>query len=728
MFNTKKKILRIVLILLCISAPSVVNGQGSSGFPENISDRFINYCRSFPWEEIYIQTDRDEYISGEDLWMKIYLIDRQTNTPVEGTSLAYFEVLNSQNRPVVQKKVRLIKGSGPGEVVLPDSLSTGVYIIRAYTNRMKNFLPENCFHKKIKIYNALTNRNFNGIFKDLELAGSSVPEELKIAGRDKNIKLETFRSMSGDLSLVLKTNPDFRSVNGRLLYILIQTHGNINYKGSLDLTGDSVVKSIPGSMLLPGINQVVIFNQKGDLLLEKYCYTGSDISDKITVLSDSTFKRRDKVSLLVEMSNLQSKGKDPATLSISVAESTEDIPGNIKDYMIFGSEFGSIPDSIFNHGLERYSQAEVDNYLSKLKSNWIKWDRILSGTTPSLKFLSETFFHYLTGRLVERNPSGNLGGRNIFLSVPGKKATFRYATTEDDGSFKFILPVNEELRSLIIQPEVIDGNININIETPFSEAYNRLIPLTGKFDREFLDMVSRQAANYQVEKIYDMGETSENQSNIIFSAGAYRFYGKPDIEIIMDDYIKLPVMPEVFFELLPGVTLKGRKSNYEITIADPVDGKFYDKPPVLFIDGVVINDASIIANLDPEVVEEIDAVKDRYLIGDYLFYGLVNVITRAGDFVSNVDIPQYAVRIPYRVVDQTRPFKAPDYSDSRSRQSHLPDFRNTLYWNPDVSTDKEGKAVVDFWASDYATDYVINIQSVTEDGRLISYKKKIHIE
>ena len=29
-----------------------------------------------------------------------------------------------------------------------------------------------------------------------------------------------------------------------------------------------------------------------------------------------------------------------------------------------------------------------------------------------------------------------------------------------------------------------------------------------------------------------------------------RFYGKPDIELIMADYIKLPVMNEVFFELV----------------------------------------------------------------------------------------------------------------------------------------------------------------------------------
>jgi hypothetical protein len=48
--------------------------------------------------------------------------------------------------------------------------------------------------------------------------------------------------------------------------------------------------------------------------------------------------------------------------------------------------------------------------------------------------------------------------------------------------------------------------------------------------------------------------------------------------------------------------------------------------------------------------------------------------------------------------------------------------------NPDLKTDKDGKTVVEFWASDYATDYIINIQSITKDGRYLSCKKKIHIE
>ena len=126
----------------------------------------------------------------------------------------------------------------------------------------------------------------------------------------------------------------------------------------------------------------------------------------------------------------------------------------------------------------------------------------------------------------------------------------------------------------------------------------------------------------------------------------------------MDDYIKLPVMQEVFFELIPGVFLRKKKADYEITISDPVDNKVFDKPPVLFIDGVVVKDPDIIANLDPEKVEKIDAIKSRYFVGDYMFLGLVNVITRKGDF-SEVTLPDFAVRVPYRVTEPVVEFSSP---------------------------------------------------------------------
>jgi hypothetical protein len=39
----------------------------------------------------------------------------------------------------------------------------------------------------------------------------------------------------------------------------------------------------------------------------------------------------------------------------------------------------------------------------------------------------------------------------------------------------------------------------------------------------------------------------------------------------------------------------------------------------------------------------------------------VNIITKAGDF-SNVTLPDYAIRLPYRVIDPVYSFVSPDYS------------------------------------------------------------------
>ena len=206
-----------------------------------------------------------------------------------------------------------------------------------------------------------------------------------------------------------------------------------------------------------------------------------------------------------------------------------------------------------------------------------------------------------------------------------------------------------------------------------------------------------------------------------------RFYGKPDIELLMKDYITLPVMEEVFFELLPGVFLRNRKTGYEISILDPVTNEIYYKQPLLMVDGVIINDPSIIAGLDPEAVEKIDVIKDRYVVGDCLFYGIINLITKTGD-CKNIALPDYAIRGTPRVYDQVISFSSPDYISSESKQSRVPDLRNTLYWNPAVKPDKNGKYVVEFWSSDFASDYMINIQGVANDNKSVSFRKLIKVE
>ena len=150
-------------------------------------------------------------------------------------------------------------------------------------------------------------------------------------------------------------------------------------------------------------------------------------------------------------------------------------------------------------------------------------------------------------------------------------------------------------------------------------------------------------------------------------------------------------------------------------------------PPGILVDGVIVNSPDIIAGMDPDMVERIDLIRDKYYVGDYLFHGIVNVVTTAGDF-SSVTLPDYVTRLHYQVVEQGRSFTSPDYLKNDIKSSRVPDFRNTLYWNPSIKPDKDGKAIVDFWSSDKISDYEINIQGITSDGKAISLRKVIRSE
>jgi hypothetical protein len=65
----------------------------------------------------------------------------------------------------------------------------------------------------------------------------------------------------------------------------------------------------------------------------------------------------------------------------------------------------------------------------------------------------------------------------------------------------------------------------------------------------------------------------------------------------------------------------------------------------------------------------------------------------------------------------SREFYKPNY-DKEKGDSLIPDFRNTLLWEPSVITDEKGEATLSFYCSDINTDFVGRIEGVSIDGLL----------
>jgi hypothetical protein len=85
--------------------------------------------------------------------LKAYLTEGASHKPSELSRTVYVELINEQGRLVSQLKLFTRNGSAAGTISLSDSLSSGNYLVRAYTNWMKNGEEDYFFHRSINIWN-----------------------------------------------------------------------------------------------------------------------------------------------------------------------------------------------------------------------------------------------------------------------------------------------------------------------------------------------------------------------------------------------------------------------------------------------------------------------------------------------------------------------------------------------------------------------------------------------
>ena len=104
-------------------------------------------------ERIYVQTDKQMYFSGEQLWLKVYLTDNQ-GKPSSLSKICYVELIDD-NASQIQQKIEIENGIGMGMIMLPAQLTTGYYRLVAYTRYMQNEGETVYFQKYIGIVNTL---------------------------------------------------------------------------------------------------------------------------------------------------------------------------------------------------------------------------------------------------------------------------------------------------------------------------------------------------------------------------------------------------------------------------------------------------------------------------------------------------------------------------------------------------------------------------------------------
>ncbi|MEM6840596.1 MAG: TonB-dependent receptor plug domain-containing protein [Bacteroidota bacterium] len=118
---------------------------------QQISEQLIKYNNTFRHEKLYIHFDKPYYSAGESIWFKTYLVDATSHLPQPLSRLAYVELIDPDGEIINSLSLEITENGATGDFLLSDTLPVGNYLVRAYTNWMRNFDEEYFFQKSLPI-------------------------------------------------------------------------------------------------------------------------------------------------------------------------------------------------------------------------------------------------------------------------------------------------------------------------------------------------------------------------------------------------------------------------------------------------------------------------------------------------------------------------------------------------------------------------------------------------
>jgi hypothetical protein len=105
-------------------------------------------------DNVYLFPDRTSCVSGDKVWFSAYVANEESDN--SGTVI-HVQLDNLNNNHITTVSVICKKNSAEGYLYIPDSLSTGIYAIKAFTNTERNHPQAVICQKLLAVYNRFDN-------------------------------------------------------------------------------------------------------------------------------------------------------------------------------------------------------------------------------------------------------------------------------------------------------------------------------------------------------------------------------------------------------------------------------------------------------------------------------------------------------------------------------------------------------------------------------------------
>ncbi|OOQ59076.1 hypothetical protein [Mucilaginibacter pedocola] len=514
---------------------------------------------------------------------------------------------------------------------------------------------------------------------------------------------------AGNGNLNVKVNS---SVAGGQLLLLAQTRGLAKLSLNAAPAGGIATFIVGKDKLGEGVSSLTVFNDAGQPVCERLYFKRPKQALFVDAVADAPqYASRKKVSVTIAAKNATDK-MIGSSLSMAVyrldslqAADTD----NIAAYLWLGSELKGAIESP-GYYLSGADEEATDNLL--LTQGWrrFKWNNILNAGNNSFKYLPEFNGHMITARVTD---SAKNAAKDViaYLAIPGKRVQMYAAKSDANGTLLFNTKEFYGAGEVVVQTNTErDTTHRIEVLNPFSEQFAKtrlptleLLPYTQA-------ALQQQSLGAQVQTIYAANKLKRYFEPKVDSAA---FFGAPFKTYKLDDYTRFVTMEEVVREYISEATVSRLRGRPHITLID--ENGLLSPDPLIMVDGVPVFKTEKVFAVDPLKVQRLQVVRNRYFWGPSVYEGIMNYTTYKGD-LGGTETDAHATVIDYEGAQVQREFYSPVYETEEQAKSRIPDFRNLLFWSPDIKTGSLTANKVAFYTSDVPGKYFGIVQGMAANG------------
>ena len=511
--------------------------------------------------------------------------------------------------------------------------------------------------------------------------------------------------------------------------LVAQSGGTICFAGKSKQGSKSFTADVPKDKFPSGIAQFTLFSPRGEPMNERLVFIQNNDQLKLGVAAyQQAFSPGQKVTF--NMAAKSSAGS-PVVGSFSVAVINEtkvpvDDDGNsiLSELLLTSDIKGYIekPGYYFNHP-NGQTRADLDVLMLTQGYHRFEWKQIMTGTYPSPAFRPEKTLE-IAGHLKNLLGKPVPNGKVTLFSTNG--GIFMVDTVSDSkGDFVFKNLIFKDSVRFAIQARTAGNHKNVEVDIDdikpvAAEESKMTADFLVNYDEGLSPLLQSSKAQRESDIKYGVISSTNMLKEVVIhdkkipaikTSSNLNGPGNADQVISADDNVLSGCadLTDCLQGRLAGVMFKN-DTPYLVSSRQPMQ---------IVLDGVFV-DGSVLVNINPSDIGSVEVLRNIQYTGIYGgrgSNGILIITSKTGS--QGLNYQRYApgiISYTPKGYAKVREFYVPKYDGPQANRT-MPDLRSTIYWKPNIVTDKDGKASFSYFNADEPGLYRMVIEGIDSNGK-----------